>query len=207
MIDYPFLPENRQFKFVTHDHPFMLIAELARHECSGDSLYPVGAVLVKDENVVARSGNGFNRGRGKRHVCPRVVQECSSGTGYELCSLHDSAGHAEAMLIKVAREKGIDPSGGDVYLFGHWWCCESCWKTMINAGIRDVYLVDDADERFSRDRVYNETLSGHRTDVKVEQDGNMYRVYVPESNEPVYTFEAETKTDADRYLKNIIRQL
>lgn len=207
MINYPFLPEKHQFKFVTHDHPFMVIAELARRECSGDSLYPVGAILVKDGNVVARAGNGFNRGSGIRHVCPRVVQECPSGTGYELCSLHDSPGHAEAMLLNVAREQGIDPNGCDVYLFGHWWCCEPCWNVMIDSGIRDVYLVNDANVRFSRDRVYSETLSGKRTDVRMEQDGNTYKVFVPESIEPVFTFETDSHECAERYFKNVISQL
>lgn len=30
---------------------------------------------------------------------------------------------------------------------------------MIEAGVRDVYVVDDAHERFSRERVYGQTLS------------------------------------------------
>jgi nucleoside 2-deoxyribosyltransferase len=44
-------------------------------------------------------------------------------------------------------------------MFGHWWACEPCWKALIDAGVRDVYVVDDAHERFSRDKVYGETLT------------------------------------------------
>ena len=159
MIEYPYLPQNRSFKFVPSDHVHMLAAAAARRECAGDSLYPVGVVLVRDGEVVARAGNGFNRGSGTKHICPRVVLDCPSGVGYELCDLHDPIGHAEPMLMKIAKEQGIDPVGCDVYMFGHWWCCEFCWNAMIADGIRDVYLIDDAHERFSRTRVQAETLA------------------------------------------------
>ncbi len=155
---YPYLPSNRSFRFVSDSDPFMQAAAIARRECSGDPLYPVGAVLVRDGNVLARAGNGFNRGSGGVHVCPRIVLDCPSGTGYDLCHLHDSPGHAEPMLMATAKEQGIDTIGADVYLYGHWWCCEPCWKSMIDGGVQDVYLLENADEVFSRDRVYGETL-------------------------------------------------
>ncbi|MBI4713705.1 hypothetical protein HY771_00750 [Candidatus Uhrbacteria bacterium] len=109
-IDYPFLPDGKFFCFVSADNPFIQEAERAREDCAGDRLYPVGAVLVRDGEVIARAGNGFNQGRGSRHVCPRVVLECPSGTGYELCQLHDALGHAEQMLVAIAKGVGIDPS-------------------------------------------------------------------------------------------------
>lgn len=207
MIKYPYMPEGKQLQYVPFDHPLMIAAAAARKECAGDSLYPVGVVLVRDAEILARAGNGFSRGGGKKHVCPRVVLDCPSGQGYELCSLHDPAGHAEAMLIQIAREQGIDPAGCDIYMFGHWWCCEDCWNVMIAAGIRDEYVVDDAHERFSRERVFAETLAGSRTDVRTEQEGTTYRVYVPESDEPVYVFEADTDELAQHRLRNVIRQL
>lgn len=60
--------------------------------------------------------------------------------------------------MAAARAAGVDPAGADVYMFGHWWCCEPCWQSMIEAGVRDVYVTEDAHERFSRDAVYGETL-------------------------------------------------
>lgn len=207
MIDYPYLPPNRRFKFVPSSDPYMKAAEVARRECAGDSLWPIGVVLVRDDEVLARAGNGFNRGSETKHICPRVVLECPSGTGYDLCSLHDAIGHAEPMLMKVAREKGIDPAGCDVYMFGHWWCCEPCWNVMIVAGVRDVYVLDDAHERFSREKVFAETLTGSRTDLRLEQDGTTYRVFVPELVEPVFVFEAETGELAERRFNNVRRSL
>lgn len=207
MITYPYLPPNRQFKFVPLSDPHMMAAEVARRECAGDSLWPIGIVLVRNGEVLARAGNGFNRGSASKHICPRVVLDCPSGIGYDLCTLHDSTGHAEPMLMQVAIEQGIDPTGSDVYMFGHWWCCEPCWKAMIDAGVRDVYVLDDAHERFSRDRVFAETLNGSRTDLRLEQEGTTYRVFVPESDDPVFVFEADTPELAARRFENVRRQV
>ena len=145
-------------RFVPADDEYMREAKRAREECSGDPLYPVGCVLVRDGRVLVRAGNGYNRGTRGIHICPRIVLECPSGTGYELCDLHDSPGHAEPMLIAVAKEQGIDTQDADVYLYGHWWCCEPCWNVMIEAGVRDVYLLENAHVEFDRDRVYAQTL-------------------------------------------------
>lgn len=207
MIEYPYLPPNRGFTFVPLNDPFMQAAEVARRECAGDSLWPIGIVLVRDGEVLARAGNGFNRGSSAKHICPRVVLDCPSGTGYDLCSLHDSPGHAEPMLMQVAREQGIDPAGCDVYMYGHWWCCEPCWKVMIDAGVKEVYVLDDAHERFARDKVFAETLTGSRTDLRLEQDGTTYRVYVPESTDPIFTFEADSPELAARRFENVRKQL
>lgn len=171
---YPYMPEGRAFRFVSANDPFMKEAARARQECSGDPLFPVGAVLVKDGRVVARAGNGYNRGSGTIHVCPRIVLDCPSGTGYDLCHLHDAPGHAEPMLIAAARAQGSETTGADVYLYGHWWCCEPCWQAMIDAGVRNVYLFEDAHEVFSRDRVYTQTLQSSINTVTLAGDHQLW---------------------------------
>ncbi len=153
-IVYPYLPEGRAFKFVPDGHPFLEQAKQARTELAGDPIWPNGAVLVKDGAVVAKAGNGFNRGAHLIHICSRIVEDCPSGQGDELCSLHDSDGHAERMVIKKAQEEGVDPAGADVYMYGHWWCCKPCWDAMVAAGIRDVYLLNGAHEEFTREKVH-----------------------------------------------------
>lgn len=157
-INYPYMPEGRCLKYAPADSPFMVEAARAREECAGDPQYPVGCALVRDGVVLAVAGNGFNKGPGLVHICPRLVLECPSGTGYDLCTLHDAPGHAEHMVLDAALKAGIDPKGADVYMYGHWWACEPCWKAMIEAGIRDVYVTDDAHVRFSRDNVFAETM-------------------------------------------------
>ncbi|MBU1126167.1 hypothetical protein KJ758_00995 [Patescibacteria group bacterium] len=165
--EYPYMPEGRSLEYVPADHPYMLEAKKAREECAGDPLFPNGAILVRDGQVMVRAGNGYNQGSQTVHVCPRVVQECPSGTGYDLCPLHDHDGHAEAMLMKVATEQGINVHGADVYMYGHWWCCEPCWTKMIEVGVARVFVTDDAHERFSRDRVYAETFKSSLRSVYV----------------------------------------
>jgi deoxycytidylate deaminase len=167
-VDYPYMPNGRALKYVSAGNAFMQEAGRARIECAGDSLYPVGGVLVQDGKVIARAGNGFDRGPGKVHICPRIVLDCPSGTGYELCNLHDSIGHAEPMTIAAAHEAGESVEGADFYMYGHWWVCKPCWDAMIDAGVRDVYVTDDAHERFSRARVYGETLKPSISTVALE---------------------------------------
>ncbi len=157
-VEYPYMPEGRKLKYVLSSHPMMQEAAKARAECAGDPIQPVGAVMVRDGRVIARAGNGYNLGSGNIHVCPRVVLGCPSGTGYELCDLHDSPGHSEPMVVKAARDGGVEARGADVYMYGHWWACEPCWKTLIDAGIRDLYVTEDAHEKFTRERVMEETM-------------------------------------------------
>ncbi len=186
MPDYPYMPTDRSLKYVSHDDVFMLAAAKARTEQSGDTLYPVGIALVRDGEVLVTAGNGFSRGAGTVHICPRVVLDCPSGTGYDLCTLHDAPGHAEQMAVKTAVEQGIDLRGADAYLFGHWWACEPCWTALIDAGIRDLYVTDDAHDRFSREKVYAETLkpsvqssyiSGPMTNMPEDQHIPMRQLY------------------------------
>ena len=233
-IEYPYMPEGHHLKYASVDDPFMQEASRARDECAGDPLYPVGIVLVKDGEVVARAGNGYNRGPGEIHVCPRVVLDCPSGTGYDLCTLHDAPGHSEQMLVAEAKKQGIDLEGADAYMYGHWWACEPCWTALLEAGIRDLYVTDDAHERFSRDNVFAQTLTPSIKTVSLEgfegelleeiqqevrtlglqvvdQDADAHCVYTVEgaqcllAGEPVYT--VEQTEDLVKHLRNVLKQL
>jgi tRNA(Arg) A34 adenosine deaminase TadA len=157
-IQYPYLPEGKTLKYATADHPYMIEAANVRDTQAGDTLYPVGSVLVKDGKIIGRGGNGYNQGPGNVHICPRIVLDCQSGEGYDLCTLHDSPGHSEVMTLADARANGYDPAGADLYMYGHWWACEPCWKAMLKAGVRDVYVLDDAHERFSKENVYKKAM-------------------------------------------------
>ena len=158
-IEYPYLPEGKTLKYAPADDLFMVEAAKARETLAGDPMYPVGAVLVKDGRVIGRGGNGFNRGPGQVHICPRIVLDCPSGEGYDLCDLHLAPGHSEVMTLKNTRDAGEDPAGADLYMYGHWWACEPCWTALLEAGVRDVYVLDDAHERFSRENVYKKFLT------------------------------------------------
>lgn len=166
VVKYPYKPEGREFKFVGLDNPFMQEAKKARETLAGDHQWPIGGVLVHDGRVIARAGNGFSRGYGAKHICPRIVLDMQSGQGYELCKvdgpdkpgLHDAPGHCEPSLLKAARDAGEETRGADIYMYGHWWFCKQCWDALIAAGIGDAHLLENAHEIFSRDNVYRETM-------------------------------------------------
>ena len=146
-INYPYLPEGRTIKFVPLENEFMQAAKAAS-ENSGCSWWPTSAVIVKDNQII---GTGANEGN-FIPLCPRVEHDCPTGTGYEYChDLCEQKGHAEVCTINNTLASGNDPSGADLYLFGHWWCCENCWKHMIDHGIRNVYLPENSHKIFTRE--------------------------------------------------------
>ncbi len=105
-----------------------------------------GAVIVKDDVVISTGYNGAPRGfenccnLGK---CPRMDRNMHQGEGYGICR----AIHAEAnALLNCSRQQTI---GADLYLVGvnpgdnsihEAKPCPLCARTIIQAGIRNVYL-------------------------------------------------------------------
>ena len=115
----------------------------------------VGAVIVKDKHIVATGYNGAPRafenccdlGR-----CPRMERDMHQGDGYGICR----AIHAEAnALLNCSRQQTI---GADLYLVGvnpennsihKAKPCPICARTIIQAGINNVYLrVGDGPENY-----------------------------------------------------------
>jgi hypothetical protein len=45
----------------------------------------------------------------------------------------------------------VDMKDADLYLWGHWWCCESCWTAILGAGINKVYLEEGSEVNFNRE--------------------------------------------------------
>ena len=156
MIKLPYLPESREIFYVSKDNPFIIAAEQTAKNFSSDYMQSTGAVIVKDGFIV---GEGANQSFLKhpalqnlhrRGLCIRKFLKIKSGTKYWLClgcSGHKS--HAEARAVLNARTKGIDVSLADLYLWGHWWCCKSCWDIIIKAGIKNVYLLEGSEKFFN----------------------------------------------------------
>lgn len=65
-----------------------------------------------------------------------------SGTKYWLCPGCNTHNHAEQKALADAHKKGEPVEGADIYLWGHTYCCRWCWKAMLKAGIKDVYLPE-----------------------------------------------------------------
>lgn len=153
---YPYLPEGRTIKYVPISDIFMAKAMNIRNAESTDFHHPTGAVTVLNGKII---GQGANQSAlknkklieiHKNGFCIRRFLKIPSGQKYWLCPGCSSCRHhAETRAAKDAVKNG-NAQGADLYLYGHWWCCQPCWDEMIKAGIRDVYLVDNAEELFKK---------------------------------------------------------
>jgi len=114
-----------------------------------------GAVIVKDDVVISTGYNGAPRGLDNccdLGSCPRMDRNMHQGEGYGICR----AIHAEAnALLNCSRQQTI---GADLYLVGvnpvdnsihKANPCPLCARTIIQAGIRNVYLrVGEGSENY-----------------------------------------------------------
>ncbi len=125
-----------------------------------------GAIIVRDDEIVATGYNGAPRGRKNctdLGTCARKSRNIPAGERYELCR----SVHAEANAIISAARR--DMLGGTLYLVGRdaetdayypgTTPCAMCRRQIINAGIRrvvcrvseDEYTVTDVDEWIRND--------------------------------------------------------
>lgn len=156
-IKYPYLPTGRVILWVPENNKYMLDAKEAALKKSTVELHRTGVVIVdKDGSVLVREANQAtlkNKFLLKTHKswCIRKLFKVPSGKKYWLCpgcASHKNHGEyrAAAELLKKFPQK-IN-SGLDLYLWGHWWCCKPCWDKMIEAGIKNVYVVENSDKLF-----------------------------------------------------------
>jgi dCMP deaminase len=160
MKRYPYIPENKEILYVKKDNFFMNEAREFAKNNSLDKTMPTGAVLVKDKKIFSFGANGSSYH--KEHGCFRVKNNIPTGEGYELCEGCHPKNHAEAKVIYEAQKNNIDTKDSDLYLWGHFWCCKTCWDKMIDAGIKDIYLMEDSDILFNKEDRNN--IIGHQFD-------------------------------------------
>jgi len=152
-IKYPYIPEGREIKYVSVTDLHMALAKYYARFYSLDSVMPGAAVIVRDEFTLGIGTNGSDYH--KTHKCQRVILGCKSGEGYELCEGCHPKNHSEAKAIRSALACGNDPCGADLYLWGHWWCCQPCWEAMEKAGIKNVYLLENSEVLFNKEHPDN----------------------------------------------------
>ena len=135
-----------------------------------------GAVIVKNDEVIATGYNGAPRGRENctdLDFCAREKLNIKQGQNYELCR----SVHAEQnAIISAARRDtkgatmymvGIDAKTGEV--LDHIDSCIMCKRVVINAGIERVivkdrsskegYKIDDVNDWIKFDEVLNKNLN------------------------------------------------
>jgi dCMP deaminase len=146
------LPENRPS---WHEY-FLMMAKLAasRSTCLA---FPVGAVIVKDRQVLATGYNGSPSGSvhcTAQGFCYPGLDSCDSPSG-----LPSRAVHAEANAIAQAAKHGISTQGASIYVTLE--PCLSCLKLIISAGIKQVYyetVFNTGDKALVRDSFLQDGL-------------------------------------------------
>ena len=155
VVAYPYIPEGRVIEYVSATDVFMALAKSFAKAQSLDAVMPGAAVIVKDGKVLGLGANGSDYH--KMHQCERVKQGCKSGEGYELCEGCHPKNHSERTAVADARLRAGDAAvqGADLYLWGHWWCCEPCWQAMNDAGIGHVFLLERSEALFNKENPQN----------------------------------------------------
>jgi len=126
------------------DSYFMRIAKEVAQNSKCLSRF-IGAVLVRDKQIIATGYNGPPRGVDpcwKRNAnferkCPRQIAGFKSGEGLDICI----AGHAERNAIIGAARLGIATKGASLVCY----CgppCKDCMIEIINAGIVEIVYWD-----------------------------------------------------------------
>jgi dCMP deaminase len=120
------------------DHYFMKIAEQAASRSTCDRKF-VGAVIVRDRNILSTGYNGSIRG----------MPHCDD-VGHEIDNGHCIATvHAEANAIIQAAKHGVAIQDATIYVTAS--PCFNCFKLIANAGIsRIVYGEFYRDDRVIR---------------------------------------------------------
>ncbi|WP_436372045.1 nucleoside deaminase [Cytobacillus sp. BC1816] len=124
------------------DHFMKRAIELAINNVK-DGGQPFGAVLVKDQDIIAEGVN-------------------------ELHKVHDVSGHAEMLAIRRAQEQlqTNDLAGFTIYASGE--PCPMCLTAMYFAGIEKVYYCQSIDDAFNaglgKSKMIYEDLKNARED-------------------------------------------
>ena len=124
----------------------------------------VGALLVKDRNILATGYNGAPSGI--RHCaetgCLREQLNVPSGERHELCR----GLHAEQNAIIQAARHGVNIDGATLY------CttmpCAICAKMLINAGIRRIVYVEGYADNLAHDMLTEAGLDVVRYEPEAE---------------------------------------
>ncbi|MBD2129805.1 dCMP deaminase family protein [Microcoleus sp. FACHB-1] len=134
----------------------MMLAKLAatRSTCLA---FPVGAVIVKNKQILATGYNGSPAGSAhctEQGYCYPGLSSCDASK-----TMPSRAVHAEANAIAQAAKHGISTDGASIYVTLE--PCLSCLKLVISAGIREVFYetsFNSGESLLVRDSFIKETL-------------------------------------------------
>jgi deoxycytidylate deaminase len=160
-VSYPYIPDGKTIKYVPMDNEFIQAAKTYACQHSLDKKHKTGSVVVKNREIIGSGANGSDYH--EHNECERVKQNVPSGEGYELCEGCHPKNHSEPAALADAQKNDHQTQGADLYLWGHWWCCEPCWNTMTAGGINQVYLAEGSEKLF--DKNHSEHIIGNQCDI------------------------------------------
>lgn len=105
----------------------------------------VGAVLVKDKQILSTGYNGAPKGISHCSVagCLREELKVPSGQRHEICR----GLHAEQNVILQAASFGVPTKGSIIYITNT--PCSICAKMIINAGIEEVVIDSEYPDKMA----------------------------------------------------------
>ncbi|NEN96323.1 MAG: dCMP deaminase family protein [Moorea sp. SIO3I7] len=138
------------------DEYFLMMAKLAatRSTCLA---FPVGAVIVKNNQILATGYNGPPSGSSHctaQGYCYPGLSSCDASR-----TMPSRAVHAEANAIAFAAKHGIATAGATIYVTLE--PCVSCLKLIISAGIKKVFyetIFNSGEKALVRDHFLNDGL-------------------------------------------------
>lgn len=106
----------------------------------------VGAVLVKDRQILATGYNGAPTGvtHCEKIGCLREKLKVPSGQRHEICR----GLHAEQNVLLQAAKHGVSVRGSCLYITNA--PCSICAKMIINAGITEVIIAENYPDKMAK---------------------------------------------------------
>jgi dCMP deaminase len=122
----------------------------------------VGAVIVKDSQILSTGYNGAPKGLPHCEElggCMRAKMNVPSGTHHELCR----GLHAEQNAIIQAAYHGVSVKGAKLYCTTQ--PCSICIKMIINAGITEVIYMEPYQDKLAIELVEQSDLIFRQVEI------------------------------------------
>ncbi|MFW9850815.1 MAG: cytidine/deoxycytidylate deaminase family protein [Candidatus Thorarchaeota archaeon] len=122
----------------------------------------VGAVIVKDSQILSTGYNGAPKGLPHCEElggCLRARMNVKSGTHHELCR----GLHAEQNAIIQAAYHGVSVKGAKIYCTTQ--PCSICIKMIINAGITEVVYMEPYQDKLAIELVEQSNLIFRQVEI------------------------------------------
>lgn len=150
----PRFPDGVKVHEVKEDHFHMAKAkEIAR--LSNEQQQPVGVVIVHKEEILVSAHNNnpltsLRLIKLHKKFCVRHFLGIPTGKHYWLCpGCASKDNHAEHKAVTHLLKQGIKDIEVDVYMWGHWACCDQCRSSLSKIKVENIYLLENNEKLFN----------------------------------------------------------